>query len=182
MTNENCVKRIMRKAICFAVIASSICFFISTARASEGKKRESHTIEERPAIHLSHDLKVILNQEMNEIEQGMIKIIPAISAGNWEKITKIAKKIKNSFILKQKLTEKQIEELHHSLPTEFIEMDHSFHSTAGKLAHAALEHDDELVNFYFYKLHSQCLNCHSKYASERFPKLKKIQQNKGDHN
>ncbi len=182
MTNENCVKRIMCKAICFAVIASSICFFISTAWASEAKKRESHTIEERPAVHLSHDLKVILNQEMNEIEQGMMKIIPAISAGNWENITKIAKKIKNSFILKQKLTEKQIEELHHSLPAEFIEMDHSFHSTAGRLAHAALEHDGELVNFYFYKLHSQCLNCHSKYASERFPKLKKIQRNKGDHN
>ena len=182
MTNEKSVKRIMRKAICFAVIASSTCFFINIARASDAKQRESHTIEERSAVHLSHDLKVILNQEMNEIEQGMMKIIPAISAGNWEKITKIAKKIKNSFILKQKLTEKQIEELHHSLPTEFIEMDHSFHSTAGKLAHAALEHDGELVNFYFYKLHSQCLNCHSKYASERFPKLKKIQQNKGDHN
>ena len=182
MTKEKSVKRIMRKAICFAVVASSICFFISTARASENKKPESHTIEERSAVHLSHDLKVILNQEMNEIEQGMMKIIPAISAGNWEHITKIAKKIKNSFILKQKLTEKQIEELHHSLPAEFIEMDHSFHSTAGKLAHAALEHDGELVNFYFYKLHSQCINCHSKYASERFPKLKKIQQNNGDHN
>ena len=172
----------MRKAICFAVIASSTYFFISIAQTSDAKQRESHTIEERSAVHLSNDLKVILNQEMNEIEQGMMKIIPAISAGNWENITKIAKKIKNSFILKQKLTEKQIEELHHSLPAEFIEMDHSFHSTAGKLAHAALEHDGELVNFYFYKLHSQCINCHSKYASERFPKLKKIQQNNGDHN
>ena len=86
------------------------------------------------------------------------------------------------FLSQQKLTEKQIEELHHSLPAEFIEMDHSFHSTAGKLAHAALEQDGELVNFYFYKLHSQCINCHSKYASERFPKLGKIQQNHDDHN
>ena len=172
----------MCKAICFAVIASSICFFISTTRASEAKKRESHTIEERPAVHLSHDLKVILNQEMNEIEQGMMKIIPAISSGNWENITKIAKKIKNSFILKQKLTEKQIEELHHSLPAEFIEIDHSFHSTAEKLAHAAFQHDGELVNFYFYKLHSQCIKCHSKYASERFPNLKKVQQGKSGHN
>ena len=182
MTNENCVKRTMRKAICFVVVTSSIYFFISTAPASEAKERESHTIEERSTIHLSHDLKVILNQEMNEIDQGAMEITQAISTGNWEIITKIAEKIKNSFILKQKLTEKQIEELHHSLPTEFVEMDHSFHSTAGKLAHAALERDGELVNFYFYRLHSQCLNCHSKYASERFPKLKEIQQNKRDHN
>ena len=181
MDNENCVTRIMCKAICFAVIASATCFFISTAGASDATQRESHTIEERSAVHLSHDLKVILNQEMNEIEQGMMKIIPAISAGNWEGIASIAKKIKSSFILKQKITEKQIEELHHSLPAEFIEMDQSFHSTAGKLAHAALERDGELVNFYFYKLHSQCINCHAKFSADRFPKLKKNQQNKDDH-
>jgi hypothetical protein len=181
MTKEKSVKNIMRKAICFAVIASLTCFFISVGQASEAKQSEKHTIEERGAVHLSHDLTVILNQEMNEIEQGMMKIIPAISAGNWENITNIAKKIKNSFILKQKLTEKQIEELHQSLPAEFIEMDHSFHATAGKLAHAALEHDGELVNFYFYKLHNQCMKCHSKYAAERFPNLKKSQQGKSDH-
>ena len=181
MTQKKSVKRIMRETICFAVIATSTCFFINTGQASDARQRENHTIEERSAVHLSHDLKVILNQEMNEIEQGMMKIIPAISAGDWEHITKIAKKIKNSFILKQKLTEKQIDELHHSLPAEFIELDHRFHSTAGKLAHAALEHDGELVNFYFYKLHSQCINCHSTYASERFPDLKKIHQSKSDH-
>ena len=113
MIKEKSVKRIMRKVICFAVIASATCYFISIGQASDTKQRETHTIKERSALQLSHDLKMILNQEMNEIEQGMMKIIPAISAGDWENITKIAKKIKNSFILKQKLTEKQIEELHH---------------------------------------------------------------------
>ena len=172
----------MIKAICFAVIASSAFFFFSIGQAADTKHSENHTISEHSSVHLSTDLKVILNQEMPEIEQGMMNIIPAISAGNWENITEIAKKIKNSFILKQKLTEKQIDELHHSLPAEFIEMDLSFHSSAGKLAHAALEQDGELVNFYFYKLHSQCMNCHSKYASERFPNLKKIQETKKGHN
>ena len=181
MTKEKSVKRFMIKAICFAVIASSIFLFIGIGLASDAKQRENHTIVERSTVHLSKELKVILNQEMYAIEQGMMKIIPAISAGNWETITEIAKRIQNSFILKQKLTEKQIEELHHSLPVDFIDMDHSFHSTAGKLAHAALEHDGELVNFYFYKLHSQCINCHSKYASERFPNLKKIPQSKSEH-
>ena len=60
-------------------------------------------------------------------------------------------------------------------------MDHSFHSTAEKLAHAANQHDAELVNFYFYKLHSQCVKCHSKYALERFPSLKKMHQGESDH-
>ena len=80
------------------------------------------------------------------------------------------------------VTEKQLEELHHSLPAEFIEMDHGFHSTAGKLAHAAIQNDGELVNFYYYKLHSQCIKCHSKYASKRFPDLKKIHQEESEHN
>jgi hypothetical protein len=170
------------KTIFFALIASATCCFIGISQASDVKNSENHMNEERSILHLSPDLKVILNQEMNAIEQGMMNIIPAISAGNWEKITKIAKKIKASFILKQKLSEKQIEELHHSLPAEFIEMDHSFHSTAGKLAHAAIKHDSELTNFYYYKLHSQCIKCHSKYASERFPSLKNIHQGKSEHN
>jgi len=181
MTRENIAKRTIKTVICFAVIASTTCYFISISQASDVRQHENHKIEERSGLHLSHDLKVILNQEMNEIEQGMMNIIPAISAGSWETIAMIAKKIKDSFILKQKLTKTQIEELHHSLPAGFIEMDQYFHSTAGKLAHAASQQDGELVNFYFYKLHSQCIKCHSKYASGRFSNFQKIQQGKSDH-
>lgn len=124
-------------------------FFIILSQASEDRQHEKHTVGERSAVHLSHDLQVVLNQEMNGIEAGMMDIIPAISAGNWDTIVTIAKKIKASFILKQKLTEQQVEELHHSLPAEFIEMDQSFHTIAGKLAHAVHQQDAELVNFYF---------------------------------
>ncbi len=180
MTKEQSAKGIMIKAIYLAVIASTTYYFIPISQASEVKQHENHTIEERSELHLSHDVKVILNQEMNGIEEGMMKIIPAISAGNWETIAKIAQTIKDSFILKQKLTQEQVKELHHSLPAEFVEMDQSFHSTAGKLAHAAHQRDGELVNFYFYKLHSKCISCHSKYASERFPDLKHTQQGKSD--
>jgi hypothetical protein len=180
MTREKSEKKSTRKAICLAVIALATCYFIGMSQASEVEQQKKHTDEERSELHLSHDLRVILNQEMNGIEGGMMKIIPAISSGNWETIANIAKKIKDSFILKQKLTQKQLEELHRSLPAEFIEMDQSFHATAEKLAHAAYQHDGELVNFYFYNLHSQCLKCHSKYASERFPNLKKGQQGKSD--
>ena len=164
------------KVIYLALIVLMTYCFISISQASEDKHHETHKIKSRSEIHLSHDLKDILNQEMNEIQDGMMKIIPAISEGNWEAIANIAIKIQDSFILKQKLTQKQIEELHRSLPEAFIEMDHGFHSTAGRLVHAAHQQDGELVNFYFYKLHSQCLKCHSKYASERFPNFKKAKQ------
>lgn len=74
-----------------------------------------------------------------------------------------------------------MKELHHSLSAEFVEMDQNFHSTAAKLSRAAHQQDGELVNFYFYRLHSQCISCHSKYATERFSNFKKIQQGKSGH-
>ena len=99
-------------------------------------------------------------------------MIPAISAGDWEIIAQVALRIDESFIMKQALTEPQLEELHLALPAEFVAADERFHSTAGKLSEAAHRRDGELVNFYYYQLHSQCMSCHAGYASERFPKLR----------
>ncbi len=110
-----------------------------------------------------------------------MKIIPAIAAGDWETIAKIARQIKASFILKQKLTPEQLKELHSSLPPEFVEMDMRFHSNAAKLAEAAHQRDGELVNFYFSKLHGECMTCHAKYASERFPGLNKPKPESKEH-
>ena len=181
MTQSQIVRKAIKKAVILGVIVTIPFCFIGIGYSSELKKQEKHMVEEGFELHLSHDVKVILNQEMKEIEEGMMKIIPAISAGSWETIASIAKNIKDSFILKQKLTEQQIEELHHSLTAEFVEMDRNFHSTAGKLTDAAHQQDGELVNFYFYKLHSQCMTCHSKYASKRFSSFQKIQHDKSDH-
>ena len=161
----------IKNSFCLAMVALASYFFIGTSQAAEANPHGKHMVEKHSEFHLSHDLKEILNQEMNGIQEGMKKIIPAIAAGDWETIAETAKKIDDSFILKQKLTQEQIEELHHSLPAGFIEIDQKFHSTAKKLAHSAHQQDAELVNFYFYKLHSQCTQCHSKYASERFPNL-----------
>jgi len=181
MSIENNTSRLPIKAIRLAVLTTAVCFIISLSQASEVLLPQKHSPEQPAELHLSHDLKEVLNQEMNAIQKGMMAIIPAIAAGNWQSIAQLAQKIKDSFILKQKLTEDQMKELHHSLPTEFIAMDQSFHATAGKLAHAAHQGDEELVNFYFYKLHSQCMNCHAKYASERFSNLKSSQQAATDH-
>ena len=163
----------MKKALCSAAVVSAACLFISTAQAAETERHENHQMKESAEIHLSSDLKEILNQEMNGIENGVMKIIPAIAAGDWETIAKIAQQIQTSFILKQKLTQEQLKQLHNSLPPEFVEMDMRFHSNAEKLAGAAHQRDSELVNFYFSKLHGQCMTCHAKYAFGRFPGLNK---------
>ncbi len=124
-----------------------------------------------PGIQLSAELKTLLNQEMAAIQQGMMALIPAISAGKWEDVAAIGKQIKASFIMKQKLNQAQKEELHRVLPVAFIEQDQAFHNSAGMLAHAAEKQNAEVVNFYFYKLNAACVSCHAKFAAERFPGL-----------
>ena len=180
MNQEKKVITTIKKSTFWIAMIFATFFFVSTSQASGEKQQGKHNTESRFELHLSHDLRMLLNQEMIEIESGMTKILTAISSGNWEMITNIAKKIKKSFILKQKITLQQKEELHRTLPNEFIAMDRSFHSTAGKLAHAALDHDGELVNFYYYKLHEKCTKCHSKYATKRFPNFKGVHLSKGD--
>lgn len=136
---------------------------------------EDHT-GGRPAknvISLSADLHRLLGAEMIAIENGMKDLVPAISSGEWETIATIAQGIRDSFIMKQKLTTAQKEELHRVLPDLFIEMDQDFHNSAGMLAHAAGMKNADVVNFYFFKLNDACVACHTRYASGRFPGLAK---------
>ena len=122
---------------------------------------------------LSPELLNLLNQEMGLIQQGVMDMVPAIAAGEWDKVSAIGQKIRESFILKQKLTDAQKEELHRVLPQQFIEMDMDFHKSAGMLAHAAEMRNADVVNFYYYKMIDACGSCHGKFAAERFPGLAK---------
>lgn len=130
---------------------------------------------------LSPDLKALLNQEMALIQKGMMNLIPVIAAGEWEDATLIGNQIKASFILKQKLTESQKEELHRVLPELFVEIDQDFHQSAGMLAHAAEMKNADVVNFYFYKMNAACVSCHAKFAAARFPGLVPGEGQNGHH-
>ena len=77
MTQGKIVRKAIQKAAVLAVIVSIPFCFIGRGHSSEAKEQEKHTVEEGFELHLSHDVKVILNQEMKEIEDGMMKIIPA---------------------------------------------------------------------------------------------------------
>ena len=118
---------------------------------------------------LSPGLRALLTEEMQAIQSGMQAIIPAYSAGNWGEIVHIADKIANSYILKQRLTDDQKNELHNSLPDSFIQLDQQFHYFAGMLKHVAEEEKSELVGFYFSQMNDACQACHSQYATHKFP-------------
>lgn len=165
------------------IIAILFCFsqFVLAAsheyhedKAKPDAERAHHMESQKSqGVQLSPSLLALLNQEMGLIQKGIMDMVPAIAAGEWDKVSTLGQKIKESFILKQKLTEAQKEELHRVLPQQFIEMDMDFHKSAGMLAHAAEMKNADVVNFYFYKMNAACVSCHGKFAAERFPGLTK---------
>lgn len=162
--------------LAFTLFMISITAF---AFAAEHGHHQQSTTED--GIQISPDLKKLLNQEMAAIQDGMMALIPAMSAGDWEEVAVIGKNIKASFIMKQKLTEAQREELHRILPPSFIEMDQDFHKSSGMLAHAAEMKNADVMNFYFSRLNAACVSCHAKFATGRFPGLVKPTSGEDHH-
>jgi hypothetical protein len=130
---------------------------------------------------LSAELRGLLSQEMQALQSGMMSIIPAYISGNWGEIETTAEKMKDSYLLKQNLTESQLKELHSVLPQAFIEQDQRFHYLAGMLEHAAKNKKTELINFYFSELNESCVNCHTVFATHKFPALSVKQKNEHAH-
>ena len=117
---------------------------------------------------LSGDTRALLADEMRHIEKGMHSIFSNIVKGEYEEISKMATDIHDSFIFTKSLTEAQREELKRNLPQGFVELDRSFHATAGKLSEAAEFEDKKAVEENFSKMMGLCVQCHSTYATQRF--------------
>jgi len=149
----------------------------------------SSLAEEKPHVHqpsivalnIPADIKPLLTKEMQAIEKAMQELVSTIATGNWEKTAEIGKQIQASYIMKQSLTAEQMERLHHSLPKQFIKLDHSFHQYAGMLAHAAEVRNTDVVSFYFYKMNDSCIQCHSSYAQKKFPGFADFIENHHSH-
>lgn len=120
---------------------------------------------------LSPKLRKLLTEEMQALQKGMMSIIPAYAAGDWSEIKATADKMKNSYILQKNLNDKQIKELHSTLPDSFLKLDQQFHYLSGMLSHAAEMKKSELVGFYFSELSNSCIECHAQYATHKFPAL-----------
>ena len=153
------------------LLLALVCLLLAPVTGHAERPADHHAPPPADQLHLSPELKGLLQREMNAIQQGMQTLIPAIVSGNWQDIAGIGAQIQNSYIMQQQLTDAQMQELHQSLPLAFQELDRSFHHAAGMLAHAAQQHNAELVTFYFYKLTDTCIACHSKFARQRFPGL-----------
>ena len=168
----------------FIHIALLVFLLPTISYGAEKLKHEEHNEHEKVSgvEALSDDLRTLLSEEMLAIQSGMMSIIPAYSSGSWSEIGTTAQRIKDSYILKQNLTEKQIKELHSALPPEFIEKDQRFHYLAGMLEHAAKSEKPELINFYFSEMNESCVKCHAVFATHMFPALvPKVKMDKHTH-
>lgn len=182
------MKNVMINTIFSRAVAICLCTFLSISAFAEEHANEhsEHKIshEQHQASNennktqseiesLSPKLRDVLSKEMLALQDGMKAIIPAYISADWHEIATIAMQMKNSYIMKQKLTDEQMHELHSKLSPLFIEQDQEFHYLAGMLAHAAEKKKPELVGFYFYKLGESCVGCHARFATHKFPAFKK---------
>ena len=169
-----------RYVLAFTIITLALLASTETRGAEKSNHGKAHHIEqqednahhadEREAeLRLSPEVMDILNREMRSLSGAMTELAPALIRGDWQQAATIAKKMQDSYIMKQELTGDQLEELHHALPPLFAEYDQVFHEYAGMLAHAAEKKNADVANFYLFKLSETCIKCHSRYAGERFP-------------
>ncbi len=159
----------MKKFQILATVIISLVLFSVKSHAEEGVET------------LSPGLRALLTKEMVALQDGMKSIIPAYVSGDMEKVSEIAKKMKNSYILKQTITADQKNELMTKLPKSFVKTDKKFHEFAGMLEHVAEEKHLELVGFYYSKLIETCVSCHSDYASHKFPHFTPESSNDAHH-
>jgi hypothetical protein len=118
---------------------------------------------------LSPELRGLFREEMVALQGAMLELVPAIVSGDSESAARLAERMRAGYVLAQKLTKSQGEEIERILPEGFLERDAEFHDLAGALAAAAHERRAPLVSFYFYKLTESCVGCHARYALHRFP-------------
>lgn len=140
----------------------------ATSLAQTPDNSASKSADPAPVLPLSANHRAALIAEMLGVKAGVADLAGTIAMGQWAATAKQAQRIRDSYIMKQKLTATELEKLEHALPADFIEKDSQFHQHADGLAQAAMEHDYELEVFYFSKMMDGCGACHARYATHVF--------------
>lgn len=147
----------------FWIVGLGMAGLVAVAVAEEPHAHAGSSLE------LSPPLRAGLIEEMRAIDASLRKIVSAVPRADWAAIESGAREIAGAFVLERELTEDQRRELHHALPSGFLELDRRFHGTAERLGRAARERDPELVTFYVQRMMDGCVGCHSRHAPAAFP-------------
>lgn len=119
---------------------------------------------------LTPKLQDLLRREMISVEEASQQILSALVAGDDQRVAELAQQIHDSFILQQEMTPEDRKDLMAAVPEEFVQMDRRFHKLSADLARAAEDANMELQHERFGRMLEACTACHSRYATDRFPK------------
>ncbi len=150
----------------------------------EGMSENLHTTASEtkaPALALSPKLRAALMAEMVGVKAGVAELSGFIATGEWDAVALRAEHIRDSYIMKQKLTPAELDELERVLPVEFVDLDEAFHRHAEGLVHSAKASNYELTVFYFSKMMEGCGSCHARYATHVFSGFNRIDRAETAH-
>jgi len=163
-----------------AVLTVTLIGAFVPARALADDSQHDHPSHQRASgeaapveLVLPDHLRKKLVVEMQAISEGMGTLLTRLAVGDSDGAARVAGKIRDTFILKQVLSEDELKELISLLPEGFIKMDRAFHGTAGQLSSSAAAGDFSTAIRQFSAMSQSCVTCHAAYAAERFPSLRR---------
>lgn len=121
--------------------------------------------------NLSAETRTVLIEEMQAISQAMGRIHTAVVTGDHSTVAEEARKIHDSFVLQQELSDAQRKEIGTKLPSDFVAADRAFHVLAERLSQAGENRNPTLERLWFQEMTRACQACHTDYAGARFPGL-----------
>lgn len=130
---------------------------------------EASAVSGRTELELPPRYRNLLRAEMREIEGAMQELLGSLARGEAEDGALLARRIEQSFILRRELSAEERRELQDLLPEELLRLDHAFHGEAGALAGALERRDFQAASESYAAMSRGCVDCHSRFAAERFP-------------
>ncbi|MCL4685672.1 cytochrome c [Myxococcota bacterium] len=127
--------------------------------------------EEPLAPKLTPKLQDLLRQEMLSVQQASQDILLALVSGDDARVAERAQKIHDSFILQQSMTPEDRAHLMAVAPEDFVTRDRAFHGLSAELATAARAGDRPAQRERFRRMIDSCVECHERYATDRFPEF-----------
>ena len=120
------------------------------------------------APKLTPRLRGLLTSEMVSLRTAVHGILDGLVTGDDATVGKLAQRVHDSFIMEKSMTPQDRKDLEAALPKEFVDMDETFHATAGQLADAARAHERARERVLFDRMTAACSACHSRFATDVF--------------
>ncbi|NIV94904.1 hypothetical protein GWN42_19465 [candidate division KSB1 bacterium] len=157
--------------ICYSFYGIGCSKHDSDVKQMDASKKVEASGQTPTQVDLPPNLLNVLREEMQQVESGMQLLLDYLARGEAQNAADIAMRIHDSFILKQSLSQAQMEKLLSLLPGDFIQLDRTFHKKALGLAESAQQGDFKSAIRIYGEMTQLCVSCHARHAQEKFPGL-----------